>query len=364
MKLLVITQKVDQRDPILGFFHRWLEELAKNCDQVIVIALGVGDFNLPVNVQVLSMGKLAQGWSLPAGRLGAWGGEKWWGKFLALVKFFTYLWQERHNYDKVFVHMNPIYVVLAGWYWRLSRRPIGLWYTHRQVDWKLRIAAKLATVIFTAAPESFQLKSSKVVVTGHGIDTATFACPIKVSNTGPFIIMAVGRLTRIKHLNILLEATALLKRKISQPFIIRLVGEAVTPDDKKYVTELQSIARQSQLENLIDWRGAVSPEQMKVLYCRADLTVNLTPTGGLDKAVLESMAAGMPVLTSNQAFRDYLKPYQDELLLTAIEATELTLKLQGLLGNANRGLMGSTLQKTVQTRADLSQLIKLIIAKL
>lgn len=347
MKLLILTQKVDQHDPILGFFHRWLEELAKNCEQVIVIALGVGDFNFPANVRVLSLGKESK-----ASRLAY------------LIKFFTYLWQERNHYDKVFVHMNPIYVVLAGGYWRLAGRPVGLWYTHRQVDWKLRIAAKLATVIFTAAPESFQLKSAKLIVTGHGIDTAAFVCPAKVRNTGPFVIMAVGRLTRIKHLDVLLKAATLLKEKISTPFVVRLIGEAVTADDKKYLSELQSISHHNQLETLIDWRGAVSPEQIKTLYCEADLTVNLTPTGGLDKAVLESMAAGVPVLTSNQAFRDYLSPYQNDLLLEGLQIEELSEKLQALTVRSDRGELGLALQRTVAVRADLSQLIKTIVSKL
>ena len=32
MKLLIITQKVDSADPILGFFHQWVEEFAKHCE--------------------------------------------------------------------------------------------------------------------------------------------------------------------------------------------------------------------------------------------------------------------------------------------------------------------------------------------
>jgi glycosyltransferase involved in cell wall biosynthesis len=177
--------------------------------------------------------------------------------------------------------------------------------------------------------------------------------------------MAVGRLTRIKHLDVLLKATALLKGKTSAPFVVRLVGEAVTDDDKKYLTELESITHQNQLETLVDWRGAVSPGQIKTLYCQADLTVNLTPTGGLDKAVLESMAAGVPVLTSNQAFQAYLGPYQSDLLLSRPEATEeLVSKLQSILRRPDREAIGLDLQQTVRSRADLSQLIKLIITKL
>ena len=57
MKLLILTQKVDKNDPILGFFHRWVEEFARHCEQVTVIALGVGEYDLPQNVRVFSLGK-------------------------------------------------------------------------------------------------------------------------------------------------------------------------------------------------------------------------------------------------------------------------------------------------------------------
>jgi hypothetical protein len=35
MKLLVCTQTVDTQDPALGFFHRWLEELANDFERII-----------------------------------------------------------------------------------------------------------------------------------------------------------------------------------------------------------------------------------------------------------------------------------------------------------------------------------------
>ncbi|MEK7538915.1 MAG: hypothetical protein AAB552_03680 [Patescibacteria group bacterium] len=57
MKLLILTQKVDQNDDILGFFHGWIREFAKHAEQVTVIALGVGEYDLPKNVRVFSLGK-------------------------------------------------------------------------------------------------------------------------------------------------------------------------------------------------------------------------------------------------------------------------------------------------------------------
>ena len=57
MKLLILTQKVDKNDDVLGFFHGWILEFAKNYEKVTVICLYEGKHDLPENVKVLSLGK-------------------------------------------------------------------------------------------------------------------------------------------------------------------------------------------------------------------------------------------------------------------------------------------------------------------
>ena len=70
--------------------------------------------------------------------------------------------------------MNPEYIVLGGLWWKLWRKKITLWYTHKSVNLKLRIATKLADKIFTASEKSFRLVSKKVNIMGHGINIEQF----------------------------------------------------------------------------------------------------------------------------------------------------------------------------------------------
>src|SRR3989344_2761544 len=169
VKLLILTQKVDSEDPILGFFHRWIEEFAKHCEQITVICLYEGAHNLPDNVRIFSLGKeqfenlkIKNSFKIKNLKL------KIPRQVLYIARFYHFIWRERKNYDAVFVHMNPIYVVLGGLLWKVLRKKIGLWYTHKQVDLKLRIAEKLTDIIFTASRESFRLESDKIKVVGHG----------------------------------------------------------------------------------------------------------------------------------------------------------------------------------------------------
>mgnify|MGYP001596940380 CR=1 FL=1 len=348
MKLLIITQKVDKNDPILGFFHRWLIEFAKHYEKITVICLQKGEYYLPDNVRVLSLDK-----------------ENGVSRLKYLWNFYRYIWQERKNYDKVFVHMNPEYVVLAGWWWRLTHKPIALWYTHRQVNLKLRIAEKLSQIIFTAAEKSFRLPSSKVLVVGHGIPVEDFHCPSDKSVSQELIILHVGRITRIKNCDVLIKAGHELLGKITQPIKILFVGTAVTKDDGFYLQELDKLVKDLKMEQWVEFRGSVSPEQIRDYYCQANLSVNLTPTGGIDKAVLESMASGTPVLSSNQSFALYFDKYQKKLLFKERDYRDLSEKINNLLFESEQlSLIGDYLYRQVNQKSSLQKLISMIIEQI
>src|SRR3990167_7472201 len=97
MKLLILTQKMNRNDPILGFFHDWVKRLSERVESLTVVCLEKGEFDLPMDVKVLSLGK-----------------ESSQSRLKYLWRFYKYIWRERKNYDAVFVHMNPEYAILGG----------------------------------------------------------------------------------------------------------------------------------------------------------------------------------------------------------------------------------------------------------
>ena len=195
MKLLVITQIVDETDSNLGFFHNWLKKIASKVDHLYVICLKEGKHSLPGNVTILSLGK-----------------ENTVSRFEYVCRFYKYIWRYRHEYDNVLVHMNPEYVVLGGLLWKVWHKKVLLWYLHKSVDFKLRVAEKLVTKIFTASAESFRLPSKKVKIVGHGIDLTEFTARTKPLS-GKISLVTVGRTTRSKDLKTLIIGVAELKKK-------------------------------------------------------------------------------------------------------------------------------------------------------
>ncbi len=265
MKLLICTQALDRNDSNLGFFVRWVAEFAKNCEQVSVVCLRAGKYELPPNVRVYPLG---QG-----------------GKIVRVWRFWRRIGRLRSEYDAVFVHMNPEYVVLGGIPWHAWGKKIGLWYTHKSVDLKLRLAAHGADVIFTASPESFRLVTPKLQVMGHGIDTDFFT-PDPGVVRGDWWLSA-GRLSKSKRHDLVLRAAVQAGKEL------RIAGDG--PER----THLENLVRE--LNARVTFLGPLTHTQLRDEYRRAALLVHRSETGSLDKVVLEAAACGLPVDTTDPA---------------------------------------------------------------
>ena len=350
MRLLIVTQKVNMDDPILGFFHRWILEFAKKCESLVVICLEEGAHELPLNVKVLTLGK----------------GSAEGSQFSYIFKFYRHVWHYRNEYDAVFVHMNPIYVVLGGFIWKILKKKVSLWYTHKNTDMKLRFAERFVDHIFTASKESFTLVSSKVLVTGHGIDVAQYADTPRSKTIGvePFKLLSVGRITPIKNCDVLIEAAHLLKTQWNRSFTVDFVGNPTVASDIAYKEKLVSLVSKYELSDIVRFIGDVSPQAMPEQYAGADATINLAPTGGADKVVLESMAAGVPVFVTNETFKPYLGMYIDTLMFRGGDAQDLSLKIMKFFSQDITESVGAGLQKIAQEKADIRMLIQTISAKL
>lgn len=351
MKLLIITQAVDINNPILGFFHSWIKIFSNYCEKITVICLEKGEYHLPEKVKVLSLGK--EGSIINDRRSIIC-------KIIYILKFYKFIWQERKNYDAVFVHMNPIYIVLGGFFWRIVNKKIALWYTHRKIDLKLRIAEKFSNNIFTAARESFTLKTNKLKVLGHGIEVKKFKNPGTLTRDSKFTIISVGRITPIKNLDTLINAAAILKNRDIN-FKVLIIGSPIQKIDYDYFEKLKKIVLENNLEKNIIFIGSVPSSKIMEYLWKSDLSINLSPSGGVDKAVFESIASGLPVIVSNKGFEDYFGEYSKDLLFEERNERELSEKIIGLMNNPKIEDIKKYILNEVLKRSDLDGLILRIV---
>ncbi len=346
MKLLIITQKVDKNDSVLGFFHRWIEEFAKRAEKITVICLEEGIHALPANVKVYSLGK-----------------KKGNSKLHQVVRFYSLIISQRAQYDSVFVHMNQIYVLLGGLLWKIWSKKTALWYVHRQISFSLWLAEKLVDVIFTSSKESFRVPSNKVQYVGHGIDSQNFAHAHDSRDIIKTGILYVGRITPIKNLETLIDATEILHGKIPE-LSVTCIGEPVTVTDINYFETLKKTIREKNLGSVVMFVGRVQNSDIAHEYSKATLSVNLSPTGGWDKSVLESLMAGCPVFASNKALSPVFGEYADTFVFEQGNAQDLASKIEVFLQNRDKDIIVHTLSENAMKKYDLRNLVLNIIDQL
>jgi len=336
MKLLILTQKVDREDDVLGFFHGWLLELAKKFDQIIVICLSEGRHDLPSNVLILSLGK-----------------ETGKSRLKYLRNFYKYIWQYRNDYDAVLAHMNDIYVVLGGLLWRLWHKKIYLWRNHIKGTWLAYWAAGLSRTIFYTSPFAFVARFKNSRIMPAGVDTEMFKRDSRVvREENSFFYL--GRISPVKKIEVFIRALAVLKDK-NISFNAYVIGDPPARD-KDYAARLKDEVATSGLSKMVSFLSGVPNYQVPEICNRYQISVNMTNSGSLDKTILEAMACENLVLVSNQSFAGKIN---SDFIFTEDDPAGMAAKAQILLAYNEDKIIGagSTLRNFVIGEHALSKLI-------
>lgn len=300
MKLLFITQIWDEGDSVLGFVPAWVRALHAVFTPITIIALRASPDRHSTEFPVYSLGK-----------------EKGKGRISKVWKFYRLVWKLRNSYDAVFVHMNPEYIILAGPLWRLMGKKVVLWYAHGTVTWKLRLASVFASRILTSTPEGCRINSKKLRIVGQAIDTVLFQS-VQQANSQAIDLVVVGRVSASKGQYLTLQAVHEL-RKNGYYARLTIIGAPIYDKDYEYQHLCEDYIQKNELSSFITFTGAQSRAQLAHLLPTMSLCVNMSSTGSLDKAGLEALVSGVPVITANNAFRSVIAGITPELMLPKTE---------------------------------------------
>ncbi|MEW6610005.1 MAG: glycosyltransferase family 4 protein [Patescibacteria group bacterium] len=350
INVLFITRRVDQGHPLAGFAWAWVRELNKQLamagGQLTVVTLEPSSAEgLMGNIAVHSVRR----------------GKK--NRFKDFIAFSILLKSLVSQNDIIFIHQHPVYALIAAPFAKIYRKKIYLWYVHKKVDYKLRIAAGVCSGIFTASKESFRLRThTPVHVVGHGIDTDFFTPAEGTSQNSTTVVLSVGRLSPIKGYDILIEAVRYLVQQQNN-VTVRIVGGPGLEGQKEYAAGLEQMVKDKGLQGIVRLVGPVAHRDIVNEYRNADVCVNLSDTGSLDKAVLEAMACGMPVITSNEAYQSIVTPIEPSLyVFRTPDAVATAIKRVIAMPPEARRQLGGRLRALVVRDHDLKELVKKIIS--
>lgn len=284
MRFLIVTQAVDVKDPVLGFFVQWIGELAARADSIEVICLREGTYALPGNVRVHSLGK-----------------EDGVGQLEYIRRFYRYIWNLRHDYDAVFVHMNEEYILLGGIPWRLWKKGVFMWRNHYAGSWRTRLAAVLCQKIFCTSRHSYTARFKKTVLMPVGIDVEKFGEDAAVVRE-PRSILFLARIAPSKRPEMFIDALGdVLARGIS--FTASMYGSPL-PEDVSYYESLYTRAESQGLHDRLRFYDGIPNDAAPAVYHAHDLFVNCSPSGMFDKTLFEAAACGCRVIAASDDFHD------------------------------------------------------------
>lgn len=337
MRLLILTQKVNKEDPTLGFVHNWITKLSLKFESIVVICLEKGEFDLPANVKVFSLGK-----------------EFGKSKIKYVKNFFNLILGLHKEYDSVFVHMNQEYIVLGGFLWKVMRKKVFLWRNHPVGGIFTRIAVLLSNKVFCTSTQSFTAKFRKTILMPAGIDTNLFCIDKKIALISDSIL-SIGRISPIKHIDKMIDIVINLHNKDIK-FIFDIVGDPVNPEDYKYQGTLIKKCKNLIERGIINFIPAVSQDGAVLMYQSHKIFINLTPSGSLDKTILEAAACGCIPIVLNQTFKNIF----DDNMLVSGEISDIENKIKFWLAatDAERIQASNKLQKYVIENHSLDALVE------
>jgi glycosyltransferase involved in cell wall biosynthesis len=278
LRLLFITQKVHGQD---AFGLLWARSFQRLGYDVAILCLedrhtqGAALLGEEMTFPVYSMGK-----------------EKGRGKFLQVTAFLWYI--ITLPYDRVFIHMTPVWMVFGSGLWLFKRTAVYLWYTHYKMQLGVRLFMLFGKRAFCATEQSLPQYggSPKKIVTGHGIDLQYWPRRGNLCSD-PRKLLGVYRFSRSKRVELCIRAMMLLPECTLDMYGI--------PAEPQYVTELQNLIAHLHLEHRVQIHSTVAAKELAGLYQQHRLMLNMA-SETIDKTMLEAMTCGCyPVTTSRNA---------------------------------------------------------------
>lgn len=331
---------------MLAFTPRWIAAVAAHVDAVDVVTMTKGEYALPPNVRVFSVGK-ERGYSEPR----------------RVFEFYRILigLLAKHRYVGCFSHMMPLFTIMGSPLLRLAHVPVTTWFAHPTLSWQVKAAHALSRhmVASVATAYPWRQDDGKFVVIGQGIDTVLFA-PDGKPPASPPEILSVSRVSRVKDQATLVRAAARLRERGVGPFRVKILGEAVDP---VYAAEVATLIDELGLQDCVAMQPNMRMEALPDVYRACTVHVNLTPTGSGDKVAWEAMSCARPCAYANEGFDETAGSAREVLHFPHGDADALAERLEALLAmsQAERDAIGAETRRGVERLHSIGRLARRIL---
>jgi glycosyltransferase involved in cell wall biosynthesis len=178
-----------------------------------------------------------------------------------------------------------------------------------------------------------------------GVDPAAFPLrEARISSDRPLEILYLGRINRKKGLDVLLEALAGMRL----PAQLKIAGPS---DDLEFETRCRAIVNDRNLASRVQWLGSLFGEKKLDAFRSSDVFVLPSRQEGLSIAVLEALAAALPVLISQHChFPEVGEHGAGIVVANEVEAVAAALDRFVGMDESARAKMGAAGRRLVEER--------------
>jgi UDP-glucose:(heptosyl)LPS alpha-1,3-glucosyltransferase len=195
----------------------------------------------------------------------------------------------------------------------------------------------------------FGIKKEKIHIIPMGIDAKEFEKKISVSEE--LQILFVGRIARVRRIELLLQAVS----RLSFPFHLTLVGgEEKTSSVTRtgYLNELKQFTKQLNLGNKVTFVGKKPSQELKTFYQSADIFVYPSLYENFAQPLLEAAAYGLPLISTPVGIaRDIIIEGESGYQISG-KPEEITERIESLKDSKLRLQMGQRIRNEVKNRFD------------
>ena len=280
--LLILNYSMDENSPALAHQIEVTRKLSGHFGRVTVITGFRGEGRLPSNVEVVSS-KWLQGHHFH-------NAYNFLGLALRLIR--------RTKPDVIFSHMTHIQSALLLPFSRFKRIPHFLWYAHASSSLALRWDYLLADKVLTSTKGSFPFTGKNLVCIGQAIDEELFFDDIR--KNPPVKFRHFGRFDISKGIAEIIEV-AEFARGLDKNISLTICGSPSNAESKNAAAHVVSNNQKNIELGWLSFMEAIPRRQIPDWLNGFDVLLHAFQ-GSLDKVLVESVIAGLTVVTINAEF--------------------------------------------------------------
>ncbi len=187
-----------------------------------------------------------------------------------------------------------------------------------------------------------------------GVDVEPFE--MDRSESEQLEILFVGRIARVRRIEILLQAVC----KLNIPYHLTIVGgEEKTSSVTRsgYLNELKQLTKQLNLEQKVTYAGKKTPAELKTLYQAADIFAYTSLYENFGQPLLEAAAHGLPIVSTPVGIARDIVIEGETGYQVSDRPEALTDRIEALKDINLRLKMGRRIKDEVKTRFDWERII-------